>query len=465
MFFTNSKISQLSSFTVTAMWGDNTEDMNQTGSLEYGKSGLYLSMRILNPSSKGISNKLNKMFGTGVLSGADHNDEKSMTPVNISLSGLTVVNSVTNHSNGAQTLYVKYAVISAFIGDFFVTSNTKFDNLKFYPTNFSNWLQGKVNSPIYHIDEPRINQVDIKIPSLEPKQNQLTFYSKDLKFRIIRAIETQNAKEHLDHVTSAILVRNLVDFYDADADIPKLLLRNAQVNSWFQLLSTNNEFNYRVIGQIKAPSGTKEVQMFDSNVSPSPKVNKYMYISTWQQRDIGWGKVIIKSLNFWIRNYNQLIPIFNTISPSQTGNLDQRLQEECVALENIFSLSIDEKTYKKAHHIKRNKEIHYKDKVLYLLANSFEPQLVDEILTSINGIDNKIKDLDSWASLIKDIRNSLSHSTSKKYTLFIKSVCCETLKTLIRDWILFTLGINRQIINSGYIGKTFNYSSITAWRD
>lgn len=244
----NSKISQLSSFVITAVWGDSEATMTQNGTLEYDKTGLSLSMSVSNSYSENTMNKSTRLFGTGILNSSSRNDEKFMTPVKVSLSGLAVIESQTTYSNKEKIFYLKYTVISAFIGDFFVTNKTSFDSLRFFPTNFSNWLQGNVNSPKYLLDDPFANQIDIKISSLKDNDNQLAFYSKNLKFKIVRDVETHNAQEHVDHLTSDILVRNSIDFFEAKASVQGLLLRNAQVSNWFNLLSKNDEFNYRIIG-------------------------------------------------------------------------------------------------------------------------------------------------------------------------------------------------------------------------
>lgn len=457
----NLNISQLQSFDITATWGSCTHNIQQTGSLKYDSTGLYLSLKTINQDSK--HNTPKRLFGIGILSGSSKNGNEFMESVRISLSGLTISDSKDIYSNKGQISYVKYAVISAFIGDFFVTDKIEFKTLKFFPTNFSNWLQGNINNPIYSIDTQHENEIDISISSSEDN-NYLRFYSPNLKFGITRYTEAQNAKEYIDHATTAILVRNSIDFYDAHADIQKLLLRNVQVSNWFKLLSEHNEFNYRVIGQAYINDELQEVQMFNFKI-PSFTLNKYEFITTWQRRTINWGKTIIKSLNSWICNYEQLMPIFNTISPSQNGDLDQCLQEECVGLESIFNLVIGVKEYKKEHNLKHKDNVTYKDKVAYLLSSSFNQELVNKAFTSINKYDENTNNMDDLAEQIKSIRNSLSHSTSKNYTLFIKSIYREILKALIRDWILSRIGINRGIINSGYTGKTFNYSSITAWHD
>ncbi|MCE6014028.1 HEPN domain-containing protein [Levilactobacillus brevis] len=460
----NSKISQLSSFVITAVWGDSEATMTQNGTLEYDKTGLSLSMSVSNSYSENTMNKSTRLFGTGILNSSSRNDEKFMTSVKVSLSGLAVIESQTTYSNKEKIFYLKYTVISAFIGDFFVTNKTSFDSLRFFPTNFSNWLQGNVNSPKYLLDDPFANQIDIKISSLKDNDNQLAFYSKNLKFKIVRDVETHNAQEHVDHLTSDILVRNSIDFFEAKASVQGLLLRNAQVSNWFNLLSKNDEFNYRIIGQTKDRDILQEVQLFSFDV-PSPKINRYSFISTWQRRDTNWGKTIIKSLNAWICRYDSLMPIFNAISSRQSGDLDQCLQAECVVLENIFDISIGEKEYRKMYGSHRNRKIYYREKVTYVMTHSFEQRLVNKIISSSNWDDENLKKIDGWISVIKNIRNSLSHNTDKHITPFIKSVCHDMLRVLIRDWLLATIGIDRSIINSEYIGKTFKYSLITAWHN
>ncbi|MDM5046349.1 hypothetical protein [Levilactobacillus brevis] len=82
----NSKISQLSSFVITAVWGDSEATMTQNGTLEYDKTGLSLSMSVSNSYSENTMNKSTRLFGTGILNSSSRNDEKFMTPVKVSSS-------------------------------------------------------------------------------------------------------------------------------------------------------------------------------------------------------------------------------------------------------------------------------------------------------------------------------------------------------------------------------------------
>lgn len=109
----NSKISQLSSFVITAVWGDSEATMTQNGTLEYDKTGLSLSMSVSNSYSENTMNKSTRLFGTGILNSSSRNDEKFMTPVKVSLSGLAVIESQTTYSNKEKIFYLKYTVISA----------------------------------------------------------------------------------------------------------------------------------------------------------------------------------------------------------------------------------------------------------------------------------------------------------------------------------------------------------------
>ncbi|WP_251954369.1 hypothetical protein [Levilactobacillus brevis] len=102
----NSKISQLSSFVIAAVWGDSEATMTQNGTLEYDKTGLSLSMSVSNSYSENTMNKSTRLFGTGILNSSSRNDEKFMTPVKVSLSGLAVIESQTTYSNKEKIFYL-----------------------------------------------------------------------------------------------------------------------------------------------------------------------------------------------------------------------------------------------------------------------------------------------------------------------------------------------------------------------
>lgn len=456
-----------------ADFSKNQKEFDCTGILHYSSKGLVLSSN--NLSMRKIISQNSVIYGYGTLNGTTEQGKKMTFGVMLTLNGFAVLESKDNGSFVGAVNYSKWRILSAFIGDYFVTSETNFEKVNIYPTNFANWLEGDANNPLYVLPDDYTGVATIKsqnIYTLATEKND------DFQLKLRREESSVNANNSVSTITSKIVVSNSVQLLTSGSSIQQLILRKSQVNSWYNLCTNNAEKLYKVEGEKKQIEGKpiETVQLFENNY-PETSLNDYAHISTFLRRDAAWYKNILASLSRWIDKYDFFVPIFNSIRPDLIGDTDQRLQNECVALELIFDHFYTEE-YVKSHpeddkasdhgHDKNNKSVEtkritYYNKVKYILDGKFDSELLHQSISKLSGTRTQ----DSFEKGIKDLRNVLSHSaTSLEGIPFSKRVNFEVLlRILIRNWLLSQIGIDSKYRDIEYkVNKPFNYTITQLWK-
>ncbi|WP_203650036.1 HEPN domain-containing protein [Secundilactobacillus yichangensis] len=453
----NNKISQQCSFTVNASFGTELDKLNTPGSLEYNSSDLFISSNSHNLQKLVASGQL--VYGIGSLLGTDENQKEIITPVHLTLDGFSPLISRENITDVGEATFNKYQILSSFIGDFFVNKETKFKDIIAYLTNFSNWLSSDLNNPKYSLQDHDKFLATVKTPDTP---NMIAKSAQNKNLQLMRGDSAFNAKNSLTSVTSSVVVNNYIQLKAINGSISQLLLVNQQINSWYNLITGTTEKVYKIIGTRDDPShkAPQEVQLFNSN-SCKVNFNDFSYITTFIRRTKDLYQNCIDSLNTWINSYDALISIYNSIKPNQPGELDQQLQNECVALQLIFD-TFYEPEYRKKKSLSKDRKINYKCKVNYVLKEKIDSDMLNKATKKYEPISND-KD---FITQIKDIRNTLSHSstTREHVPLENRSVLHALLRIIIRDWLLSKIGIQRNYINAEYfVNKPFNFSVIHTW--
>lgn len=452
----NSNISQYSSFTVNGFLGTNSNSLDIPVILEFDTTDLFISS-----SSRKLRLQVSKkqlLYGIGTFVGQDDKNSRIVTQVHFTLDGFSQLINKESIGSTGNAVYTKYKVMSAFIGDFFVDQQTTFNDVFIYLTNFSNWLSGPKNNPDYFFPDPNKSQVTVKTPDAS---NILASSRLNRDLQLVRDDFAYNAQNNLTTVITQVGVTNYIKLKNIDASLSKLLLLNQQINSWYNLLTGTSETIYKVSGTKKfSPEQLSEVQLFSSNTVKT-NLNDFSFITTVSPRNDKWYQNCIDSLSKWMIHYDDFISISNSVKPNQPGEIDQQLQNECVALQLMFDTFYKDEYDKEKPHSRR-KKVNYVDMIEYILTNKINSDLVSEAVEKYD----KNSDLDEFICQIKDIRNTLSHSsTLKEHVSLEKRILFRAiLKVLIRDWLLSFIGIDRKYIDAEYtIHKPYDFSIIPAW--
>lgn len=420
-------VTMLDEFLIVGQWGISENQLNSYGTLTFrdGKVSLVTTKRIEiantdSPSLLGIGHVKSKS-----------NDKDN--PFMITLKGVIE----TSRSGGLkffpknkvlQDHHYEYIALTMFIGNMFINDRSKFETVKAYPTNFSQWLHNSMKD----FEQSKLIKNKLVISSEGNLANSI-LSNKDRDTYSFKRTMLSREDNQIDRLDRTIQV---IDYFQWDRrgiiSLKEAIALLSKVTSWYRLVTNKNESVFKA----SFADGNKTVDFFDLTKSVINETHDYSRETTYFRRTREWKENVLLSLKKWIEDYDRLGPLVVGIYPPETLPIEFKLETVCAEIETIVN-----------NYYKKMEKSYYKKKVSY-----FVDQIDDFVTSKIFGLLSTNVDSESLADMIKKYRNPLSHNfiEAGQKPLEEKVELFSIIKVMIRNWLLNEIGVDKNIIKEEF---------------